>query len=308
MPPPSSNQFNQIGKRKGKSMDIRTIIQAMTSGLMLGCVFSLVAAGLSLIFGVMSFINFAHGDMLMVGLYCSYWLWALLGLDPLLSWPLTVIVVCVLGFIMYEVTIKKVLESERLIHMMVSFGTMMFLRSVAQFLFTANYRLIKNPILDGHFNLAGKISVGIPQLIAGLGAIVSSVALYWFLEKTELGKVLRAVSSNREAAPLMGIDVDVANRIAWIIASACVGIAAALLSSYYFVFPDVGAIFGTIAVVTVAMGGFGNVLGAFVAGLAIGLIVGVGGILIGPAYKYALVFVIFIIVLLLRTRQLAMRS
>ncbi len=284
-------------------MDRVVVIQCIVNGLLLGFVFSLIAAGLSLIFGVMGFVNFAHGDMLMVGLYTSFYLWYLFRLDPLVSMPVTVFVVIILGVAMYKVIISRVLNAPRMMQMLASFGMMVLLRSTAQFFLGTQYRLVRDPIIEGSITVGG-VALGFPQLFAGVAAIASSAALYWILERTELGRALKATAENRNAAYLMGIDINKMNTLAWVLGAASVGLAAALLSSYYFVFPDVGAVFGMTAVVTVALGGFGSVPGAFVAGIAIGLVMGIGGFFISTEYKYAMIFVVFLLVVVVRPQGL----
>ena len=159
--------------------------------------------------------------------------------------------------------------------------------------------MIRHSIIDGQVTILG-VTIGFPQIFAGLVALFSSIILYWILEKTETGRALRATSENREAAQMMGIDVEKMNTLTWLIGSASVGIAASLLASYYFVFPDVGALFGLIAVMTVAFGGFGSITGAFVAGVINGLAFGIGGFVLGPAYKYVYIFILFLAVVLFR--------
>jgi branched-chain amino acid transport system permease protein len=128
--------------------------------------------------------------------------------------------------------------------------------------------------------------------------------VYWFIEKTETGRALQAVAEDRQAASLMGINSERAYTLAWGIASACAGVAGALLANYYYIFPEVGSIFVLLAFVAVALGGFGSVPGAFVAGIIIVVVQVLGGLFIGPAYKYVVVFVLYMVVVLVRPQGL----
>lgn len=265
--------------------------------------YALIALGLTLIFGVMDITNFAHGDFLMLSMFVAYVCSVTLGLTSLQSLPINIVVLALFGVIVYRLLIRPVLGAPPLVQIFSTFGLLVFMRGVAQFIFTADYRTIKLVSFDGRVDLFGSF-LSKPQLIAAIGAMVMFCAVYLFINRTKTGWALLAVAENKQAAALMGIDSDKMYALAWGIGSACVAVAGALLANFYYVFPEVGAIFGFLAFVTVALGGFGSIQGAFYAGLIIGLTEALAGILLSPAYKYLVVFVIYLLVVCIRPRGL----
>jgi branched-chain amino acid transport system permease protein len=279
------------------------ILQTLLSGLLLGLIFSLVAVGLNLIFGVMDLVNFAHGEYLMLSMYIAYWLATLWGIDPLLSLPLCAGALFILGVATYRFLIARVMEAPMLAQIFATFGLMVFLQNVAFFLWKPDYRTVGKSLISGNFELLGAF-VGLPQLVAAGGALITTGLVFFLINRTELGRALRATSENRMAASLMGIDTKRMFALAWGVGAACVGVAGALLSTFYPIFPQVGAVFGLTAFVVVVLGGFGSITGAFVAGIIIGLIQVTGGLIFAPAYKYAFVYALFLLVVFIRPQGL----
>jgi len=279
------------------------ILQTVISGLLMGFVYALVAAGLSLIFGLMEIVNFAHGEFMMLSMYGAFWLYALFGLDPLESIPIVVALLFLLGVITHYGVIRPILGAPMIVQITATFGLAIFLRSLAQFLWTPDYRSIADPWVSGRIDLLG-VFLGLPQVVASAGCIVAFAALYFFVHRTEAGMALQATAQDRDAAALMGIRPHRMYALGWGLGSACVAVAGVLLTNFYYVFPDVGVIFALIAYVTVAMGGFGSLLGALVAGVLIGLIEALGGLLVDPAFKYVIVFVVYLGVVLVRPHGL----
>ncbi|PYO33975.1 MAG: amino acid ABC transporter permease, partial [Candidatus Rokuibacteriota bacterium] len=272
-------------------------------GLLMGFVYALIAAGLSLIFGLMEIVNFAHGEFLMLAMFSTYWAWALWRLDPVLSLPLTAAVLFLLGFATYHGLIRWVLGAPMLAQIFATFGLAIFLRSAAQAIWGVDFHLVKDPLVEGRISLGG-LFIGLPQLVASVGALLAFVFLNWFISRTETGLALQATAQDRQAASLMGIDTERMFALGWGIGAACVGVAGALLTIFFYVFPDVGASFALLAYVTVALGGFGNVPGTLVAGVVVGVIEVLGGLLIAPALKYVAVFVLYLLVVLWRPQGL----
>jgi branched-chain amino acid transport system permease protein len=274
------------------------ILQAILSGLMIGFIFSLVSAGLSLIWGVMDLVNFAHGDFLMLAMYSTYWAYVLLGMDPLFFTPLNTLLLFIVGALVYRFVIQRIIDAAKTAQTFATFGLMVILRAGAQFLWSGDYRAILDSSATGQIWMPGGVSLGRPQLLAAVGAVVSSAFLYWLIQRTELGRALQAVAEDKVAASLMGIDSQRMYMLAWGIGLACVGVAGALLSTYYYIFPTVGLLFGQMALVTVAMGGFGNIPGTFIAGVINGLVMVVSGMVLGPAFKYLGPFVLYLVIVL----------
>ena len=280
-------------------MTAEIILQTVVSGLLMGFIYALVAAGLSLIFGLMEIVNFAHGEFLMLSMYGAFWFYVGFGLDPLLSLPLCILMLFALGVATHYGIIRHILDAPMLVQITATFGLAIFLRSLAQFLWTADFRSIPEPIVTGRLEVFG-IFLGLPQIVASLGCVLAFGLLYLFINHTETGTALEATAQDREAASLMGIHTQRMYALGWGIGAACVAVAGVLMSNYYFIFPEVGLLFALIAYVTVAMGGFGSLLGALLAGLLIGLVESVGGLLFEPAYKYAIIFAMYLAVVLTR--------
>ncbi len=284
-------------------MTFEILLQTLASGVLIGLIYALVAIGLTMIFGVMDIVNFAHGEFLMLGMYASFWLFSLYALDPMFTLPLTVLMLFGVGVLIYKTVIRRIIDAPMLSQIFATFGLMFLLRGIAQFLWKPDFRSIENSIVNGGVNLLG-IQLGLPQLVAGLGAVVVTGTVYWFLHRTKLGAALEATAADKEAARLMGIDSHKMFALAWGIGAACAGAAGALLSTFFPIFPEVGATFILIAFVVVNLGGFGSVAGAFIAGILIGVIEVMGGLLLGPQYKLAVVLVLFLAVLMFRPQGL----
>lgn len=284
-------------------MTFEIFLQGAISGLLMGFVYALIAAGLSLIFGLMEIVNFAHGEFLMLAMFTAFFAWSLFGLDPLLSLPICALLLFLLGVGTYRGVVSRILHAPMLAQIFATFGLAVFLRNLAQFLWTPDFRLIKNPWLSGRVELFG-IFIGVPQLVTSLASLLAFGLLYWFISRTETGLALQATAQDRHAASLMGIDTERMYALGWGIGAACVGVAGALLATFYYVFPDVGFVFALIAYVTVALGGFGNVPATLLAGVLIGLVEVVGGLLIAPAFKYVVVFCLYLVVVLWRPQGL----
>jgi len=284
-------------------MTFDLLLQTLASGVLIGLIYALVAIGLTMIFGVMEIVNFAHGEFLMLGMYASFWLFALLALDPMFTLPLTVLMLFAAGMLLYRLVIKRIIDAPPLSQIFTTFGLMLLLRGVAQFLWKPDFRTIENSLVSGAVRFAD-VQVGRPQLVAGIGAVVVTSVIYWFLHRTKLGAALEATASDKEAARLMGIDSHKMFALSWGIGAACAGAAGALLSTFFPIFPEVGANFILLAFVVVNLGGFGSVTGAFWAGILVGVIEVMGGLLLGPQYKMAVVLTLFLAVLMFRPQGL----
>ena len=279
------------------------LLQQIVNSLLIGSVYALVAIGLTLIWGVMNVLNFAHGDFLMIGMFIAFWCYTLFKMDPLLSIPICAALLFLLGVGVYRFIISKVMKGPGLAQLVVTFGVSIFLANLAVMLWTPDFRLIEKPLLAGTWSL-GDIQLSIPKFAASVGSVVVSAAVFLFLKKTRTGKAILAVEMNRDAALLMGINTEKINSLSFGIGSALVGVAGAFLSMYYYIYPQVGGLFGLISFCIVALGGFGSIEGAFIAGILIGLVQTLGGYFFDPAYKYALVFLVYLITVWIRPQGL----
>jgi branched-chain amino acid transport system permease protein len=279
------------------------LVQQIVNGLLIGFIYSLIAIGLTLIWGVMNIVNFAHGDFLMLGMFTSFWLYTLYGVDPLFSIPVCTALLFILGLLIYRYIVSKVMKGPMLAQLVVTFGISIFLANLAVFLWTPDFRLIEKPLLHGTWDI-GDIKLSVPKFVATIGSVIVSLFVFLFLRKTKTGKAILATEMDREAALLMGINTERINSISFALGSALVGVAGAFLSTYYYIYPQVGGTFGLIAFCVVALGGFGSIEGAFIAGIIVGLAQTLGGFFIDPAYKYAIVFLIYLITVWIRPQGL----
>ncbi len=279
------------------------LLQQLVNGLLIGFMYALIAIGLTLIWGVMNIVNFAHGDFLMVGMFASFWLYTLYGLDPLFSIPICTVLLFIMGILLYRFVVSKVMSGPMLAQLVVTFGISIFLSNLAVYFWTPDFRLISHPLLGGTWEI-GDIQLSIPKTVASIGSIITSLFVFIFLKKTRTGKAILATEMDREAALLMGINTERINSFSFGMGAALVGIAGAFLSTYYYIYPQVGGIFGTIAFSIVALGGFGSIGGAFIAGILVGLVQTLGGFFFDPAYKYAIVFGIYLLTVWIRPQGL----
>jgi len=284
-------------------MTFEIILQAIVSGLLTGLIYALIAAGLSLIFGLMNIVNFAHGEHLMVSMFSSFWLWSLLGIDPLFSIPITVLLMALCGVLTHYLLIRFILKAKMLIQICATFGLSIFIRALAQFLWTPDFRTVDKPLLEGRIEAAG-VFIGQPQLFASVACLFAFVLLYLFVTRTETGLALQATAQDREAAEILGIPSNRMFAIGWAIGLGCVGVAGGMMTNYFFIFTDVGVNFALFAFVAVALGGFGSIIGCLYAGIIIGLVESLGGLLIDPSFKLLYVFAIYLLVVIYKPQGL----
>ncbi len=285
-------------------MDTTIFLQLIVSGLLIGFVFSLIAVGLTLIWGVMDILNFAHGDFLMLAMFSSFLMFANLGLDPLLSLPMVVALLFMVGLLTFRWVIRPVLGYPGLIALLATFGLSIFIRNLVLFFVGPNYRVINQSILAGkNFSMLG-LHFSLSQTMSAIGCVLITSAVYLLIARTKFGRSLRATSLDKDTALLMGINTNRVFALTFGLGAACVGFAGGMLSNFYPIFPEVGLNFAIMSFVIVALGGFGNISGAFLAGIFVGLVENVGGFLIGPEFKYTLVFVLYLIVISMRPKGL----
>jgi len=279
------------------------LLQQVADGLLIGLMYSLVAIGLTLIWGVMNIVNFAHGEFLMLGMFTSFWLFTLYGIDPIFSIPLCFVCMFVMGMLIYRFIVSKVMKGPILAQLVVTFGVSIFISNLAVYFWTPDFRLLPPTILHGTWQLGG-IELSVPKVAASIGSVIASACMVFFLKRTKTGKAISATEMDREAALLMGINTERINSLSFGIGAALVGVAGAFLSTYYYIYPQVGGLFGTIAFCVVALGGFGSIEGAFIAGILVGLAQTLGGFFFDPSYKYAIVFMIYLITIWIRPEGL----
>jgi branched-chain amino acid transport system permease protein len=278
------------------------LLQAAVSGLLLGAVYALFSSGLTLIWGMMNFINFAHGEFVMLGMYVALVVtWGHFG--PEAYAPAAAIVLFALGAIVYAGLIRHVMRGPMLSQILSTFGLALLLRYSAFYIFKSDFRTLPDTSLSSTLDLGG-IYVSKAQLLAGVVAGLLALGMHVLLTRTPLGSRMLAVAEDRSAAMLMGIRPDRMQALAWGLAAASAGIAGALMAIAYPFSPSVGETFVLTAFVVVSLGGFGSVPGAVIAGLTVGLVEALAGFLIGPIYKDIVVYGMFVAVLWIRPQGL----
>jgi len=279
------------------------LLQAVISGLLLGGVYGLVASGLSLIFGVLRIINFAHGAVMMMGMYATYWLFTLAHVDPYLSILVTAPCFFVLGIAIQKVVIEPNRAAAEHNQLLLTLGLALFLENLALVLWQGDFRTVKVAYSSASF-VVGDALVEVPRLVASGGAVLVAAGLFAFLRLTDVGKALRALAEEPEGAALVGINVARIRAAAFGLGSACVAVAGALITPFFYVAPDVGESFNIMAFVVVVLGGMGNFVGALVSGFIVGLAESLGAAFLPGSLKQLVVFVIFVLVLLFRPQGL----
>lgn len=280
-----------------------SLVQVLVGGIMLGAVYALFASGLTLIWGMMNVINFAHGDFVMVAMYVAFVVWKLLGAGPAASIPIAAIVLATLGIVAYFGLVRHVMRGPMLAQILGTFGLALLLRYSIFWGFGANFLSLPQDLVGGTYDILG-IRIQASRLLAGTLAVLLTLGLHLLLTRTMLGSRMLAVSEDATAAQLMGIRPERMQAIAWALAAGLTGIAGALIATFFYIAPTVGETLAIVAFVTVSLGGFGSIPGALIAGILIGVIESLSGYLIGAVYKDIVVYTLFIAVLWFRPQGL----
>jgi branched-chain amino acid transport system permease protein len=278
-------------------------LQAIVSGLLMGGVYSLMATGLTLIFGVMKVVNLAHGEMMMLGMAISYWLFTLVGIDPYLSIPVSIFLLFLLGFLIQRFLINPILNASEHMQILVTLGVSLILTNSALLLWGPNIRSVTTGYSLETLWI-GEIVLDLPRVVAFLFALFFTFLLYLLLRKTELGKAIRASADNPEAALLVGIEVNRIYPISFGIGAACVGAAGSLIIPFYDLTPHVGPSFTMIAFTIIIFGGMGSLSGALIGGLLVGMAESVGAVLLSSSLKSVVSMTLLVLVLLFKPRGL----
>ena len=285
-----------------------TFLQACVNGLLMGGFYSLMGMGQNIIFGVMKIVNFCHGEMLMVGMYLTFILYTFFGIDPYLAVPLVAVIMFCAGVVIQHTMITPSLGTKSFTNLLfLTVGLGLLLSNGALVLFGSEYRYIRTAYSQTYIPL-GPVTIALPRLISFGVLIVITVALFAFLKYTTVGKQIRAVSQNPVGAEVVGIEVKKIYVLTYGLGIALAGIAGALLTQFYTIFPTAGASFGFRALIVVVVGGLGSIPGAFLAGIFLGLLETMSALFISPSYSDLIVFVTFIVILVVRQTTIARRK
>jgi branched-chain amino acid transport system permease protein len=280
-------------------LQFQILLPAILNGLATGAVYALVALGLTLIYGVLHIVNFAHGSLLMLALYGVYFLYTLLGIDPYIALPIMVPAMFALGYALQRTVIATASHGREENILLVTLGLSIIIDNLALYLWSADTRTI-NPSYAFETVDFGVAFIAVPKVVSFAGALAITSLLWLLIHRTDLGKAIRALARERQGAQLVGIDVDHIYAMSFGIGIACLGAAACLLLPSYYAHPGVGESFVVIAFTIVVLGGMGSFAGALVGGFVIGLTESLGGLFLGENLGKIGVFVIFIAILLFR--------
>ena len=283
------------------------LIQVIAGGLLLGAVYALFSSGLTLVWGMMNIINFAHGDFVMLGMYVAFVVWTVFGAGPWAGAPLAVLVLATLGIVVYFGLIRAIMKGPMLAQILGTFGLALLLRYSVFWWFGANFLSLPGNLVGGTFDIMG-LRIEASRLLAGVVALLVTFGLHLLLTRTSLGSKMLAVAEDSTAAQLMGIRPDTMQAVAWAIAAGATGLAGALIATFFYIVPTVGETLGIVAFVTVSLGGFGSIPGALIAGLLIGVIESLSAYLLGPIYKDMVVYALFLGFLWFRPQGLLGRT
>jgi branched-chain amino acid transport system permease protein len=280
-------------------LSVIIFFQSLISGILVGGVYALIGIGLTIIFGVMRIINFAHGDILMVGMYLTYGLFSLLGIDPFLSILITIPLMFLYGGFLQKFFINRVLNALPQNQILLTIGLGLIMSNTIMLIYTSDYKILTTPYSSSSIKILG-LSISEPLAISFVITAVITAMLYWFLMKTDTGQAIRATAQDREAAQLMGINVKRMSIIAFGLGASLAGTAGALISPTYYIFPQIGSTFTLKAFVITVLGGMGSVVGATLGGIIIGVAESMGAVYISSGWKDVVVFVLFLLVLLFK--------
>jgi len=296
------------------------LLSSIAAGLLFGMVLAMVALGLTIIFGVMDIVNFAHGEFLMIGMYTGLLTAQATGVDPLFTLPVAAAVGFVLGVICYSGFVKFLLRGPMIAQLLGTFGLMLLLRNLALLIFGSEDRALHHGLLVGKsFDIGMGIIIPATKLAAAGLSIVAFGGVWLLMNRTRIGKALTATSLNAQGARYMGIPTQRMNALAWGIGGGTVTVAGALIVNFWSVNPFIGLLFTMIAFAIVALGGFGSVPGAFFAGLVVGMITELPGFwdfftytfewdwmadVPMTSFKYMWVYLAYFLIMVLRPRGL----
>jgi branched-chain amino acid transport system permease protein len=279
-----------------------TLGQLILSGIFIGGIYALMSMGLTLIFGVLRVVNFAHGEFLMLAMYGAWAFTRLLGLNPYVAALAVVPGMLLFGTIVYKLIVQPSLDKPHLVVVFATMGLSIFMQNVALMIMTAD--LWDVPPMFASSTIIGPFYFK-PELLLGFAiTIACTIGLQWVIRSTYLGKAIRATVQDREAAMLMGVPVPRIFLITFAVGSALVGLAACVMMPLFSVFPTVGLNFVLIAFVIVVLGGMGSIEGALLGGICIGVVQSISSYYIAPAYGQMFFFILFLLVMLFRPNGL----
>jgi len=281
------------------SAQIDAVAQLGVSTVLLGGIYALIAVGLTLIFGIMRVVNFAHGEFLMLGMYLAFWSFTLWHVDPYFVLFVAIPLFFVVGLVTYVLVMRGVIAASHNVQIFTTFGLSILLQNVALVAWSGDFRFVR----PWHLHVAlriGGTTFNLSQVVAFVIAVALTIALIAFMKWTHTGRVLRATAQDRDAATLMGIDTDRVYKLTFAIGIAAVGAAGVLVAPLYSVYPTAGLQFVLLSYVVVVLGGLGDMAGALIGSLIVAAVEVAGSYVFGIAWKEIFYFLLFILVLVFR--------
>ena len=277
-------------------------IQQIINGLTVGSTYALIALGYTMVYGILMFINFAHGEIYMFGAFIGWLLIVQLNLPLIIGVLLTVSIAALLGVVIEKIAYKPLRDGSRLGPLITAIGVSIFLQNLAALIFGTDPQPFPIPESIGRqiYEVGGIIIDSFQILIFSISIFIM-VALDLFIHKTRMGKAMRATKINKDVAPLMGINLDTVISLTFAIGSGIAAMGGIMVGSYYnAVYPTMGFMPGLVAFTAAVLGGIGNIRGAMLGGMLIGVLESLGGAYISTGFKQGISFVVLILVLLFR--------
>jgi branched-chain amino acid transport system permease protein len=283
---------------------LEVFLQTLIQGILLGGLYALIGIGMTLIMGVMKIINLAHGELMMVAMYIAFWLFTLLGIDPYLSLVITVPTLFVLGMVIQKGLIAPVLKVDSILpqnQVILTVGIGMVLQNLATLFFSGDYRSTPVSYASDAWYLSDfwatspiELSFSYPSVVSFAFAVAITLALWWFLQKTDMGRAIRATAQDKDAALIMGVNVDRMTLFTFGLGAALVGAAGSLFIPMYYLFPALGGRFTLIGFVITVLGGLGSTYGAIVGGIILGIFESMTAAYIGMGWAPVGRFAVFV--------------
>ncbi len=274
-------------------------IQALVNGILIGGVYAAYSAGFSLIFGVMDVINLAHGELLMLGAFTSYWMFTLSHVDPYFSIPVAGVLLFIFGYLIQKFLINRVIEKPAIMSYILTFGLHLIITNCAVKFWTHDFRTITTSYSGANFNLFG-ITIPLTRFTTFILAFLIIGFLFYLLEKTDLGRAIKATSQNKKVAQLLGVDVKKIYALTFAIGAAITGIAGASISPFVVLFPEMGLNYTIIAFCVVVLGGMGYIPGALIGGIILGVIQALTVTYLNAGISVAITFILLYILLIFK--------
>ncbi len=279
------------------------LVQAIIDGLLIGGVYAVISIGLTLVYGVMGIVNFAHAEFLGLGMFTAWFSWSVLGLDPVLAAPLSFAVAFALGWMIESSLISRVLKAPQVTQIFLTVGLLIAMQNGFLLLFGSQFRSATTPTQTMSLTL-GPLFFSVPYLVAFTMAMICGAALWWFMRASWYGRAMRATAQNPVAAQLVGINTALMYRTAFALGVGLTAFGGAVILPYTTVSPSVGGQYVVLMFTAVVLGGLGSVAGAVVGGLAVGVIQSVSSLIFPIQLQNLVLFVVFIAVLALRPEGL----